>query len=355
MTEKELEQIIKRQDEFSEQCAFLHDKMSSVQDEMVALIKNIPTEEIYKKYYNDAVKSKKHPLEILDHIIQFRTEHPAKAAQLNAELNSFPEYKIFLKKLQEYDEIKYMYYYKLFSYYKMINEDRKNIFDEEYMNTVDALADRGIFLYYQQTPDLNLEGKTVDEAEKLVLELYTVNECFNLYFMFHNVFEQKTTNSLQINKTNDLAEAFICLRFGAYQSCARTMFALLDNEHNNASSLYTRSNGRERAEAIEGYIKEMGIEYYSKVWKKLNSYYRLLNCDTNNMDVVNLNRHDLVHGTYQHIVTKEDCIKLILLYATFKEMSHYLQQMVDFQNDIKQDIIINIIKQNSKSQYKAQN
>lgn len=346
MTEKEYEQIIKRQDEFSEQCVVLHDKMYSLQDEMVALLEKMPLEEIYGKHFPGDIKSKKSPSEIFDCEIQFITEHPEEAAQLNAELMGYPEYKKYLKKQQQFEDIKYKYYYKLFSYYKMINEDRKTLFDQEYMTTVDCLADMGIFLYYQQTPDFNLEGKAVDEAKKLVLEYYTLSECYNLYYMFHNVLEQKTSNPLQINKTNDLAEALICLRFGAYQSCARTLFALLDNEHNNASSLYSRSNGRVRAETIDSYVKEMGIEYYSKVWEKVNSYYRLLNCDTDKMDNSNLNRHDLIHGTYKHIVTKEDCIKLFLLYATFKELSHYLQNMVDFQNDIKQDIIINIIKQN---------
>lgn len=348
MTEKEYEQIIKRQDEFAEQCMGLHAKMDSIQDEMVNILEKIPTTEIYEKYFPEAGRIRKHPLETLYDLIQFRIANPEKAVQLNSELNSFPEYKEFLNKLQEFDEIKYRYYYKLFSYYKMINDDRKVLFGEEYMNTVDALADSGVFVYYQQTPDLNFDGKTVDEAEKLIMEFYTINECDNLYYMFNNVIKQNTNNPLQISKTNDLAEALICLKFGAYQSCARTLFALLDNEHVNASSLYLRSNGRERANAIESYVKEMGIDYYSKVWAKVNYYYRLLNCDTDKIDKADLNRHDLMHGTYIHTVTQEDCIKLFLLYATFKELSHYLQNMVDFQNDLKQDIIINLIKKNSK-------
>lgn len=348
MTEKEYEQIITRQDEFGKQCMALHDEMIAIQNEMLNVLEKIPVKEIYEKYFPGATDGKQHPLDILDCIIRFRVENPEKAAQLNDELFSYPDYKEYLNKLQEFDDIKYRYYYKLFAYYKMINDDRKNFFDEEYMKTVDALADRGIFLYYQQTPDMNLEGKTVDEAEKFVLECYTVNECSNLHHMFREVVNQPTDNPLQTNKTSDLIEALICLRYGMHQSCARTLFALLDNEHNNASSLYSRSSGKERAEAIDNYVKEMGIEYYSKVWTKLNNYYRLLNCDTDKMDENDLNRHDLMHGTYKHIATKEDCVKLFLLYATFKELSFYLQQMIDFRNDIKQDIIINIIKQNSK-------
>ena len=348
MPDEKYAKVIKRQDDFAIRLQNSFSLMHSIQVEAFNVMKTIPAEEIYKKYFPEFNDGVTHPIEILNSIIRFRTENPEKAELLSNELNSFPEYGIFLKKLNEYDEIKYKYYFDLYSYFKMINKDRKALFDKEYTATVDALADRGVFLYFQQTPDLPLKGMSVDEAERFILNLYSMDNYGGLYYSFGKIFSDKSDNPLQTNKTNDLREALLCLSFGSYQSCARTMFALLENEHQNASSLFTRSSGRERADAIDDLVEEMGNDYYEKVWEKINSYYKSLNCDTDKMDSSKINRHDLMHGTYKHIATSEDCVKLILLYASFKDLSFYVQRLADFQIEFTQDTAISLFKMNKK-------
>lgn len=247
---------------------------------------------------------------------------------------------------------KVQYYVKLYLYWKMIDKDRKTVFDTSYRTLLDQLADRGWFLYFLQTPDIPIEGKTVEDAEQVIEKMYGDNNCIYFSLFFKDIITVDSKNELRKNKANDLQEALECLMNGAYQSCARTMFALLENEHVNASSLEKRSRGVERADEITKYVKETGSAFYKNIWSKLNKQYKQLNCDTDKMNHSNINRNDLAHGKYIHIATKVDCMKLMLLYATFKELSFYLQTMVDFINDFKKGLLVHIIDEISKQQSK---
>lgn len=213
---------------------------------------------------------------------------------------------------------------------------------------MDSLAERGIFLYYQQTPDAPIEGLSIDDAEKLILNDLSINNFYMLCHMLSQILTTNSLNPLQENKRLDLQEALNCIINGIYQSCARTMFSLLENEHTNASNLIKQSTGFERSNEINKYVEEMGSDYYKKVWRKLNKYYKKLNCNTEKMDKETINRNDLAHGTYKHIATKEDCIKLILLYLSFKELSFYLQRMIGFKNELMKDTINFILQEIEK-------
>ena len=169
-----------------------------------------------------------------------------------------------------------------------------------------------------------------------------------LCHMLSQILTTNSLNPLQENKRLDLQEALNCIINGIYQSCARTMFSLLENEHTNASNLIKQSTGFERSNEINKYVEEMGSDYYKKVWRKLNKYYKKLNCNTEKMDKETINRNDLAHGTYKHIATKEDCIKLILLYLSFKELSFYLQRMIGFKNELMKDTINFILQEIEK-------
>ena len=107
MPDEKYAKVIKRQDDFAIRLQNSFSLMHSIQVEAFNVMKTIPAEEIYKKYFPEFSEGVTHPIEILNSIIRFRTENPEKAELLSNELNSFPEYGIFLKKLNEYDEIKY--------------------------------------------------------------------------------------------------------------------------------------------------------------------------------------------------------------------------------------------------------
>ena len=315
---------------------------------MGQLLHRLPYETFFTNYFSDSNDKIDDPSAIFKRVALFWIQQTEKAKKISDELNNYPEYIEFSRKQKDYENLKYIYYAKLYTFFKMISDDRKKVFNTSYLHLMDELSERGWFIYYLQTPDIQFPNESIEDSEKFLYSLFSTNNCSYLHFLFKDLLKINTLNDIRRNKISDLKEALACISNGAYQSCARTMFTLLENEHVNASSLIKRSHGLERSNEISKYVKDMGSTYYSKVWSKINRYYKLLNCDTDKMDDSRINRHDLAHGTYKHIATKEDCIKLFLLFITFKELSFYLQNMVDFMSDFKKDLISYIINEMSK-------
>lgn len=342
------EQIIHRQDQYALEIEDIQKRLEQLEFDMGQLLHKLPCETFFTDYFYDSNDKIDDPSVIFKRVALFWIQQPEKAKTISDELSKYPEYIEFSKKQKDYENLKYIYYAKLYAFYKMISDDRKKVFDAPYLNLMDKLSERGWFIYYLQTPDIQFPNESIEDSEKFIYNLFSTNNCLYLHLLFRDFLEIETLNDLRRNKISDLKEALACISNGAYQSCARTMFALLENEHVNASSLIKRSRGLERSKKISKCVKDMGSTYYSKVWSKINRYYKSLNCDTDKMDSSRINRHDLAHGTYKHIATKEDCIKLFLLFITFKELSFYLQNMVDFMSDFKKDLISYIINEMSK-------
>ena len=348
MTKNEYIETINRQDKYAEEIETLQNKIDELEFEMANLLHKLPSEELFAKYFQNTDIKSNNPMEICKSVFTFHMEHPEKFKEISQELDTYPEYKKLGKKQKEYDTLKYQYFAKIYAFHKMIEKDRKTFFSKTYNKIMDSLAERGIFLYYQQTPDAPIEGLSIDDAEKLILNDLSSNNFYMLCHMLSQILTTNSLNPLQENKRLDLQEALNCIINGIYQSCARTMFSLLENEHTNASNLIKQSTGFERSNEINKYVEEMGSDYYKKVWRKLNKYYKKLNCNTEKMDKETINRNDLAHGTYKHIATKEDCIKLILLYLSFKELSFYLQRMIGFKNELMKDTINFILQEIEK-------
>ena len=260
MSNENINEIITRQDKQAEEIEALQHKLELYEFELESLLHKIPTQKFFDEHFSDKADKKEDPFTIFQRIAKFWLDNPDKAKQISKELNNCNEYLEFKNKQAVYEKIKVTYYKKLYSYWKMVNEDRTSVFSAAYLNLMDELADRGWFLYYLQTPDILIEEKTPDEAESMLAIIYGENNCAYITHLFKDIITVDTTNELRKNKANDLREALKCLMNGAYQSCARTMFAILENEHQNASNLITRSHGYERAKEISKYVQDMEMQ-----------------------------------------------------------------------------------------------
>ena len=118
------------------------------------------------------------------------------------------------------------------------------------------------------------------------------------------------------------------------------MFALLESEHKKASELKAISKGKERSEEIFKYTEKMGIEYYLKTWAKIDKFYRILNASVKNEDIRFINRNEIMHGDYEGDVTLKDCLQLILLYMSFKEIAFNIQERNDLVKQFEEDMVL---------------
>jgi hypothetical protein len=242
-----------------------------------------------------------------------------------------------------YDKAKYNYYEKAIDYFLMLDNDRATIFSLDYSKKVNNLAKEGWFLFYEDTPDL--EPFLPNEANACIhkiIELYSMNDCAPLVQKFALVLDpNRTRNNLEKAKANDLKEALQCLINHCYNSCARTMTSLLENDHLNASSIYADcfkvgiATGLARAEAIERQLPK--LVSYQDFWTNFNNFYKNFNLDKG---FKGFSRNHLVHGSYDRETTIVDCIQLILAFASFKKLSFSLQIIYDFKNSVINDLLI---------------
>jgi hypothetical protein len=247
-----------------------------------------------------------------------------------------------------YDKAKYAYYEKAINFFLMLDNDRITIFSPDYSKKVKDLAKEGWFLFYEDTPDLEpfLPAET-NECIHKIIELYSMNDCAPLVQKFALVLDPSITrNDLEKARTNDLKEALQCLINHCYNSCARTMASLLENDHLNASSIYADCfktgivTGLARAEAIEKQLPK--LVSYQDFWTDFNAFYKDFNLDKG---FKGFSRNHLVHGSYDRETTISDCIQLILAFASFKKLSFSLQIIYDFKNSVINDLLIKSTQQ----------
>lgn len=224
-------------------------------------------------------------------------------------------------------DVQAKYFNALFAYINMITDDREKLFSSEYIDKINNLSDKGYFLQYIRTPfDVPPE---ILNSEDTLCEYYYASFPDITKKIFEDNLDSK--HNLTRVKVCDYRYSLESLYNGNYNSCARTMFALLENDHKNSSGLTkSRTKGYDREVEVTKRISKIGVKWYIDAWDKINNFYKKITCNTNKWDKTEINRNDLVHGTYERETTRNDCIKLILMYTSFKELSMIIRYMQDF-------------------------
>ena len=327
-------EVITNQINEERRLAELDNQLSDLTEKYKNLIKKIPYTDILEKYGENISDN------LDDNFSRIREIYLIDRNKFNSiisEFNKYPEYKESERILNLRDDMKYKYFQQLIKYIEIINNDRKSLFSNEYNKRMNFLADKGYFIFHYQFPDEYITKIEDDKLEDYLIELYTQNNCNLIRYVFSEIFELKTFDTkLQSDKINDLKEAVNCFINKSYNSCARTMFALLENEHYKASEFTGIVSGKERSNKITDFIKRLNIEYYVNMWDKMNKYYKQCNSSTKNQNN-NLNRNDLMHGGYMYNATNKDCLKLILLYINMKIIRYILNNFNLFLEEITQD------------------
>ena len=251
-----------------------------------------------------------------------------------------PKMFAFTNRVNRHQKFKYRYYSKLIGYFEMINNDMEKLFTIEYWSFLDKLSDRGWFLPFMQTPDLPFIDN-LDIAETYIISSMSSNKYEGLYYVKKQILNvNNLKNRLHTNKVNNFKDAIDNLSVGKYRTCARTMFALLESDHKKSSELTKISRGKERSIEISKYIDKIGIEYYRQTWEKIDKYYKSMNSSSNQNDKRVINRNELIHGDYENEVTLKDCLQLVYLYFSFKEISFNIQERNDLIKQLSEDILL---------------
>ena len=315
-------------------------------------------QEKYRSFFLDIDKNEERPFKniserkseqfakILDTFVNNPKEYDELLKEIN---NKYPWFntKEFKDSLITMWNCEYDYYKELISYLNMLDNDYKTYFSENYKKKTFEMAKNGLFLFYELTPDF--EEFLCDDISKnlnIVLNYFAMDDFGPLRQMLSEVFTDEDPNDfLRTVKTRELKEAVACLINDCYGSCARTMLALIENEHTNASSINRDffedkiTKGKERSIEITNQLGEIKITYFSECWKLLDDFYKEITLNSNKKSNRFINRNEVVHGVYWDAILpdRNSCTELILFYLSFKHISYFLQEVYDMKTRMKED------------------
>ena len=272
-------------------------------------------------------------------------EHVKKAKELHPDL--FTEDYNALEREIRLEAIKYFSVFYL--YLVIMNEYFECVFDKKYKERLLNLANNGYFLFFIDLPIFkNQFTDNIEDNINIVKNYFLNDEMSNLFNEIKVFTENKNPkNELEQIKSSELMEVLKCLKSESYSSCCRTLFALIENDHTNASNINANlfrkkiTKGEDRAKKITDQINSIDLSYLKKWWKIMNEFYHDLTCSSNKNNKDYINRNDLVHGEYERskMPNKEWCLKLFLFYLSFKRISFILQSLFDIKTEIV-DILV---------------
>lgn len=341
MDAKLREETIKRQDEKSNSLANKYEKSRRARRVFTGFLKDVKDEDITELFGIPEKRS-----ECVEAVSKLHSNNPDEYAKKIAVLDDkYPQLKTdeFKKAFSDWEKAQFDYFSEFVDYLNMLNNDYETIFPTEYKKKTFELAKNGYFLFFEQTPDF--EPFLINDVEKnvkVITDFYSANDWRLLRNLFTNFFEDSPDDWLRTVKTKDLKEAFCCLMNGCYSSCTRTMIALIENEHENASNINADffkpiiTTGKERSIRISEQLADIKMTYFLDCWKLMNDYYREITINVKNKSERFINRNEVIHGVYWDAILPDEnsCLQLILFYISFKTISFFLQSIYDLKENV---------------------
>ena len=285
---------------------------------------------------------------VIDIFVNNQEEYAKRRDRINELYPQFTS-REFKDSMDEMWKYQYEYYKELIKYLNVMDEDYRNLFSEDYKKKTFEMAKNGLFVFYQQTPDM--EEVLVDEVNKnirSILDYIAMDNFGPLIQMLSGMFSEEDPNDyLRTVKTRELKEAVSCLINHCYGSCARTMLALIENEHTNASNInrdfFTDkiTKGKDRSVAISEQLGDINITYLSQCWELMDDFYKEITLNANKKSKRYINRNEVVHGVYWDAILpdRDSCTELILFYLSFKHISYFLQEVYDMKTNMTEELI----------------
>ena len=143
------------------------------------------------------------------------------------------------KVISDVDEKKYKYFQEFISFLNNLKSDYEKYFNETYKKRIFDMAEKGVFILFETYPVF--EDVLTDNVDGNIAKIFSFlkdKNYQNLIYYLKDILEGKnSSNYLQAIKAKEFEDAIICLLNECYSSCARTMIALIENDHLNASNI----------------------------------------------------------------------------------------------------------------------
>lgn len=192
-------------------------------------------------------------------------------------MKEIPEFQENQKLLDELGIATYNYFNAVYVLNKKIDSDRKKFFSKKYIEKMDEYADKGLLLYFLETPDIDLLDEEL--TENYLIDTYLYNDCLGFKIMLDRYVSILNPSPIMRRKSEDIIVAINLLNEGCYRSAARNIFALLESEHKRCANAFegyfTKKKeyrkGHERANKIKDLLDKISIEWEQHSWEKINN------------------------------------------------------------------------------------
>lgn len=219
---------------------------------------------------------------------------------------------------------------------EQLKKDREVLFASEYRDKMADYADKGVLLYYLETPDLPILDSEVTIED--VLESLLFNDCSGMRILFSPLMQMDNPGISMKRKQEDIGITIELIACGHYRSAVRNLFALLDSEHKKAANTYEGiikrkqeyKKGIQRSKKISKLVESLDDSWMDIAWEKVNSYYANV-VSTNPVEGV-IHRNSIVHGDYDSQlidVDKYAATKLMLLYLNLRIIADYFSNKAE--------------------------
>jgi len=130
----------------------------------------------------------------------------------------------------------YNYFNAVYDLNKKIDCDRKKFFSKEYIEKMDEYADKGLLLYFLETPDIDLLDEELTEST--LIDAYLYDDCISFKIMLERYVNIFNPSPIMQRKGEDLIVTINLINDGCYRSAARNIFALLESEHKRCANAF---------------------------------------------------------------------------------------------------------------------
>lgn len=206
------------------------------------------------------------------------------------------------------------------------------LYSDKYKKRQDEFAEKGLFLYCLNTPDLPLEDDelSIDDFYNYFLH----DSCLFLRDIIHPFVEHRNTGAIYERESDDLEASFHLLLEKKYWASLRNLYALIDHHHKLCATAFNGfyekkkefKNGAQRSKYINILFDGLKIRNYETAWKKIDSAIK----DINGNGKTHVPRNGIVHGDYENKdinPTAKDVINLMLIYVNLRQMTDYMKNL----------------------------
>ena len=260
---------------------------------------------------------------------------------ISERMKEIPEFQENQNLQDELGVATYNYFNAVYVLNKKIDSDRRKFFSKKYIEKMDEYADKGLLLYFLETPDIDLLDEKL--TENFLIDTYLYDDCISFKIMLDRYINIHDPSPIMRRKGEDLVIAINLINDGCYRSAARNIFALLESEHKRCADAFEGyftkrkeyKKGHERANKIKSLLDKISIEWEKHSWEKINDYYKKVFAN-NKIEGVCF-RNGIVHGDYLEDAidtNSREVAKLVLLWLNLRIIADSLSILEDGYNSV---------------------